>query len=141
MTLGTPRLLIVIDTNVWISGLIFGGNPEKVLRRFIEGDIVVVTSEELLSELRRKINQRFPHFAPQLPRLEASIREKAILVQLGSQPVTMSRDKDDNMVIETALAGKAGYIVSGDKDLLVLGEYEGVKILNPAELMRYLHRR
>jgi putative PIN family toxin of toxin-antitoxin system len=134
--LDNSKQLIVINTSVWISGLIFGGTPAKVIRKFIDGDIVVVMSEELLSELRRKINPRFSLFLPALPRLDASIQEKAILVQLGSRPVTASRDADDNMAIETALVGKAGYIVSGDKDLLVLEEYEGVKLLNPAGFMR-----
>jgi putative PIN family toxin of toxin-antitoxin system len=131
----TSKPVAVIDTNVWISGLVIGGNPAKVIGMFIEGDIVVVTSEELLSELRRKIHQRFPLFAPQLPRLEASIREKAILVHLGARRITVSRDPNDNMVIETALTGNAHYIISGDKDLLVLDSYEGVMILNPEEFL------
>lgn len=130
-----PKLQAVIDTNVWISGLIFGGNPEKIIRKFIDGEIIVVTSEELLSELRRKISQRFPLFKPHLALLEASIREDAILVRLGDVQVTASRDADDNKVLETAVAGGAGYIISGDKDLLVLSTYQGVKILKPADFL------
>jgi putative PIN family toxin of toxin-antitoxin system len=126
----------VIDTNVWISGLIFGGIPAQIIQMFIDGSVLVVTSEELLSELRRKINQRFPLFAPHLPPLEASIREKALLVQLGRHQVVASRDVDDNLVIETAVTGGARYIVSGDKDLLVLNSYEDIKILSPAAFMR-----
>ncbi len=126
----SPKPQIVIDTNVWISGLIFGGNPTKIIQLFIDGDVLVIASEELLSELRRKIKQKSPLFLPYLPLLEASIREKAIFVQLGTQPVDISRDPDDNKIIETALAGSARYIVSGDKDLLVLGSYEDTRILN-----------
>ena len=126
---------VVVDTNVWISGLVFGGNPKKVIELFVDGSMVVVTSEELLSELRRKINQRFPLFASQLPLLEASIREKAIIVRLGSRPVAASRDHNDDKFLETALVGRAGYIITGDKDLLVLGAYEGVKIVKPAEFL------
>lgn len=133
-----PKLQVVIDTNVWISGLIFGGTPARVLNRFVDGSIVVITSEELLSELRRKINQRFPLFAPQLPLLEASVREQAIVVALGSRQVTASRDEDDNKFIETALNGNAGYIISGDKDLLVLGSYERIRILKPAEFLELI---
>lgn len=130
------KLQVVIDANVWISGLIFGGNPEKVIRQFIDGQLILILSEDLLSELRRKIIQRFPLYEPQLALLEASIREDAILIQLGSVQVTASRDVDDNKFIETALIGKAGYIISGDKDLLVLGGYNGIKILNPSEFLR-----
>jgi putative PIN family toxin of toxin-antitoxin system len=128
--------LVVIDTNVWISGLIFGGTPASVIQLFVDGSIVVVTSEEMLSELRRKISQKFPLFEPQLPQLEASIREMAVLVKLGTRAVNASRDVDDNMVIETAIEGKAGYVVSGDKDLLVLAPFEGVSILSPAQFVR-----
>ena len=134
----TPKPQVVIDTNVWISGLIFGGTPAKVIDRFVDGSIVVITSEELLSELRRKINQKFPLFAPQLPLLEASVREKAIVVALGSRQVAASRDEDDNKFIETALNGDADYLISGDKDLLVLGSFEHITILKPAEFLELI---
>lgn len=134
----TPKLQVVIDTNVWISGLIFGGTPAKVIDRFVDGTIVVITSEELLSELRRKINHRFPLFAPQLPLLEASIRERALVVTPGLRRVTASRDEDDNKFIETALTGNAAYIISGDKDLLVLRSFEHITILKPAEFLELL---
>jgi len=134
----SSRPQVVIDTNVWISGIVFGGAPKRVLELFIDGSIVVVISEEILSELRRKINQKFPLFVPQLPFLEASIREKVLIVRLGAQPVAASRDKDDDKFIETAVAGRAGYIVSGDKDLLVLKVYKNVKIVKPAEFLATL---
>jgi|ERR1035437_5488316 putative PIN family toxin of toxin-antitoxin system len=127
---------VVIDTNVWISGLIFGGNPEKVIRHFIDGNIIVITSEELLSELRRKITKRFPLFISSLASLDASIRERAMIVQLGSIRINASRDVDDNKFIETAVIGNASYIVSGDKDLLVLENYKDITILKPADFLR-----
>ena len=127
---------IVIDTNVWISGLIFGGTPAKVIELFVTGEIVLITSEENLSELRRKVHQRFPLFAPQLPILEVSIKDQAIIVKLGTYNVNISRDVDDNKFIETALTGGARYIVSGDKDLLVLETYENIEILKPADFLK-----
>jgi len=132
----SPKPQVVIDTNIWISGLIFGGVPEKVIRQFIEGRIVLVTAEELLSELRRKITRKFPLFAPQLALLEASIREDALLVKLGTISITVSRDVDDNKFIEAAMVGGAQYIISGDKDLLTLGAYGEIKILKPADFLK-----
>lgn len=99
------KLQVVIDTNVWISGLVFGGNPEKIIRQFIDGQVIVIMSEELLSELRRKISQRFSSFKPHLALLEASIREDAIMVKLGEMQVSASRDSDDNKFLETAIIG------------------------------------
>ena len=135
-SLSKPK--IVIDTNVWISGLIFGGVPEEVLDLFVKGDVILVTSEENISELRRKIHQRFPLFIPQLPMLEASIKEQAIIVKLGTYKIDVSRDSDDNKFIETALTGNAKYIISGDNDLLTLKTYKGVEILKPAEFLGFL---
>lgn len=131
-----PR--VVIDTNVWISGLIFGGVPGKILKLFINGEIIVVTSEENLSELRRKVNQKFPLFSPQLSIAESLIKEQAIVVKFGVYQVSISRDIDDNKFIETALTGGADYIVSGDKDLLVIKDYKNVEILKPAKLLELL---
>lgn len=126
---------VVIDTNVWISGLVFGGNPEKIIRLFIEGQIIVVCAEELLSELRRKITQRFPLFLPNLGLLEASIREDALFVSLGTVQITASRDIKDNIFIETALTGQASFIVSGDRDLTDIGSFQSINILKPKEFL------
>jgi len=126
---------VVTHGNVWISGLIFGGAPREIIKRFISGEIEVVVSEELLTELRRKVSQKFPIFVPKLHLLEASIKEDAFMVKLGSQTVTVCRDADDNKVIETALVGGCDYIITGDKDLLVFKNYQGIQIVRPAEFL------
>lgn len=135
----TPKPLVVIDSNVWISGLVFGGNPGKIIRLFVSGDVLLIVSEELLSELRRKISQRFPLFVPNLSLLEASIREEVMMVRLGGVSISVSRDVDDNKFIETAVAGSAGYIISGDKDLLDLKTYNDIKIVKPAEFLTLIN--
>jgi len=132
------KLQVVIDTNVWISGMVFGGNPERIIKLFIDGSLIVVTSEEMLTELKRKVSHKFPLYEPYMSAVVASIREQAIVVQLGTYLVNASRDPDDNMVIETALIGGADFIVSGDKDLLVLEKYESVKIVKPADLLEFI---
>jgi putative PIN family toxin of toxin-antitoxin system len=122
---------VVIDTNVWISGLIFGGKPEIIIKLFIDGKIDVIISEEILTELRRIISTKFPLFKPKLGLLEASIREDSVLVHLGNNTITVSRDIDDNKIIETAVMGKADFVVTGDDDLLVLKIYENIRIIKP----------
>ena len=131
-----PR--VVIDTNVWISGLVFGGAPGTVLQLFVGGDIIVVISEELLSELRRKIIQKFPLFIPKLGLLEASIREDATMVALGSVTIKESRDADDNKVLETAVIGGCRHVISGDKDLLAVESYQDIQIVAPMEFLNIL---
>lgn len=126
---------VVFDTNVWLSALVFGGRPDEVLQLFIDGSITVVVSEECLSELRRKLVQKFPLFLLSLNLLEASIRKDAELVQLGRQPVQASRDKTDDKFIETALIGHCSYIISGDNDLLTLKHYQNISIVSSSEFL------
>ncbi len=133
--LNGQKQYVVVDTNVWLSGLVFGGRPGEVLKKFADGDIIVVISEECLSELRRKITEKFPLFVSQLERLEASLRKDAVFVPLGAHTVNVSRDQDDNKFIETALAGNCQYLVSGDRDLLDLRCYGRIQILTPAEFL------
>ena len=133
------KLRVVIDTNVWISGIVFAGGPGRILDLFGDKQFFVVVSEELLSELRRKITQKFPLYLPDLNLLIEEIRLRAFTVELGSHTVSISRDPDDNKVIETALIGECSYIVSGDKDLLVLENHEGIEILTPAEFLQTLN--
>ncbi len=133
-----PRL--TIDTNVWLSGIVFGGKPQLLIKLFVEEVILVVISEELLSELRRIVTQKFPLFLPKLALLEESLRHDAELVKLGSQTVTVSRDPDDNKVIETALIGNCQYIISGDKDLLDIGLYKNIEIVKPAAFLQYIKK-
>lgn len=127
--------LIVIDSNVWISSLVFGGVPGELLQLFISGDVIVVVSEELLSELRRNITRKFPGFAPSLELLAESIKKDAIMVRLGAHHLRQSRDSDDDKIIETAIIGGCSMIVSGDQDLLTLKSSYGIQIVTPAEFI------
>lgn len=136
-----PKPRVVVDTNVWLSSLVFGGRPGEILELFIERAIEVVISEELLSELRRKIIQKFPLYEAELNLLELSLRQDAEWVKLGSKPTKISRDPDDNKFIETALIGNCDYIVSGDRDLLALKSYEGVKIVSPTAFLKELQAK
>ncbi|MHB8362023.1 MAG: putative toxin-antitoxin system toxin component, PIN family [Patescibacteria group bacterium] len=126
---------VVIDTNVWVSGLVFGGTPGDILHQFIDEKIIVIISEEIITELHRIIITKFPLLKPKLSLLEASIRKDSTLVYLGDYTVRVSRDPDDNKIIETAIVGDADYIISGDEDLLSIGQYEGIKIIKPAEFL------
>jgi hypothetical protein len=131
----SKNIKVVLDTNVWISGLVFGGKPEAILKLFIDGQIIVIISEEIMTELRRIIIDKFPLFKPRLSLLEASIRNDTILVQLGDQRIAVSRDSDDNKIIETAVTGKVNYIITGDDDLLILKIFGNIDIIKPAAFL------
>jgi len=130
-----PR--VVIDTNVFISGLNFAGRPSEVLELLIKGEIEVFISPFILAELERILRDRFEWKAEQLHRALSRIRAKTILVQPKIRVSAIKEKDDDNRILECAVEAKVEYLVSGDrKHLLPLREYQGVKILSPAEFMR-----
>jgi putative PIN family toxin of toxin-antitoxin system len=106
--------------------------------QFIDGDIQVVISEEILTELRNNVAKKFPLFLSNLPTLEALIKERAFAVQLGTRTIDICRDPDDNMILETAITGSVDFIITGNKDLLILRSYSGIKILTPTEFLSFI---
>lgn len=130
------KVSVVIDTNVFVSALVFGGNPRKVMDLITDKVVRLVMSEEIMTELRRVITLEFKEHINGLARYEALLKISAAWVPLGRRIIVVSRDPDDNKVIETASASGAQYIISGDKDLLVLKEYEGIQILTPTDFLK-----
>jgi uncharacterized protein len=129
----TPRA--VLDTNVIVSGLGWPGPSAIILDAANDGRLVLVTSDTLLAELRRVLAY------PKLAKVIRDAVQLADLVAGSSVVVTPSRvlavvrDESDNRILEAAVEGAADYIVSGDADLLVLGSFEGVPIVAPAEFV------
>lgn len=129
---------IVIDRNVWISALVFGGNPRKVLEQCLHDGTHIVLSEEILTEVRRTLKKKFPQFLVDFEALLVALDSYTIKVRLGGVEVTVCRDPDDNKVLETAFIGHAIWLVSGDKDLLDLKSYEGIRVVSPGDYLAHL---
>ena len=132
----------VLDTNVLISGLVAGqGTPRQILDAWVEGRFTLVTSLYLVEELAHVLS--YPRIAK---RLRISSEEvETLLAALLSQAVVVpghlclpgvTRDSKDDAVVACAKEGQADCIVSGDQDLLVLGEYEGIQVVTPRQFMR-----
>ena len=129
-------MTVVLDTNVIVAALVAKGLCHEVVVRAL-GSCSVVTSAALLDELERTLRGRFTlgpagvAFLEQL-RLRVRIVEPALL----GTPV--SRDADDDVVLATAIAAGAALIVSGDRDLLVIGRHKGIDIVSPRDFLRRL---
>ena len=134
---------VVVDTNVYVSGLIKrNGPPGRVLAAQRGGQFDLVTSPALLAELEMVL--RRPHI---LKLIHASVAEVldfvdqlrvASIVVTPDIAVTVARDPDDDRVLEAAQAGQADFIVSGDRHLLDLREFVGVPILTPTGFLTLL---
>lgn len=132
---------VVIDSNVWISALVFGGQPRRVLELCASYGHDIVLSPEIITETRRVVAAKFVDFAIELEALLAVLALRTRMTTLGAVRVGVCRDPDDNRVLETALLGQAGYIISGDRDLLSLGKYEQIGIVSPAAAVQLLSSR
>ena len=138
MPAGSRKLRVVIDTNVFVSGLNFAGKPGEVLDLFIEEEMNVLVSPFILSELESILRKKFGWTDEQVAGVLNLIEAKAIEVQPGHRLSVIKEKDDDNRILECAIEGEAGYIISGDKrHILPLKEYSGIKILSPNEFLRF----
>jgi len=128
----------VFDTNVIISALLFeNSKPAQVLRYALENGEVLL-SLDLLEELNEVLGrERFNQYVTSEEReefLEALV-ERAVLVEITAN-VQECRDPKDDKVLELALNGEAQYIISGDRDLLVLHPFRDVLVITADELLK-----
>jgi putative PIN family toxin of toxin-antitoxin system len=131
----------VIDTNVLVSALLWGGTPRALLEHVRNGAVTLISSPALLAELARVLER--PKFDVVLLRSNTSraqtlaeVRQLADVIDpsLLAQPVC--RDKDDDEVLALAVAAQVDIVISGDDDLLSLGSFEGIPILSPAQALQ-----
>lgn len=131
---------VVIDTNVYISGTFWTGKPKRVINMAKRGEFDVITSQGLLEELKDVLTREDKDFKlseQEADKIIENIRGYAQIMK-PAQKVTVCRDTKDNMVIECAIEGEADYILSGDPDLKVLGEYRKIQIVSPGEFLEML---
>ena len=131
---------VLLDTNVWIAGLISRGQCAELIEHCI-GEHEVVTSDWIVSELRGVLDRRFGYSSELLDRTDTWIHEVADVTQLKGSPPELCRDPDDNWVLLSAAESKADVLVSGDSDLLDLERYSGISIIAPRDFWRLENRR
>jgi putative PIN family toxin of toxin-antitoxin system len=133
-------LRIVLDTNVVVSALLWGGPPYRPIKAAVDGALTLFTSPALLAELRGVLARE-----PLISRLErqCSSVEEAISLYAGlaarvspeAVPRVIPADPDDDHVIAAAMAAKADLVISGDRHLLNLASYHGIRIVTPADAL------
>lgn len=132
------KIITVIDTNVWISAHLFGGLPKRAVSKAFEEGLICMSFygfEELHKTLRKSKLQN------QLSKLHMSTEE--VLQKIARSVAFIDdtngiefhvedlRDPDDSKILYAATVVDAGYILTGDQDLLVLNPYHNIKILTP----------
>ena len=134
---------VVLDTNVFITGIFFTGPPFKILSAWRDGDVKIVVSAEILDEYRRvgiALSEQFSEIG--IGPIFELITVEAELVCAPTLSKPVCKDPDDDKFIACALAGNVKHIISGDKHLLKVSGYEGVHILTPRKYVdEYLHQK
>ncbi len=123
---------VLFDTNVLVSAILFGGVPRELLTRALRGDVELVTSATLLDELEAVLVESFLADRAFVRTVRSELELLAQVVSVPDVPRVV-RDPDDDAVIVAALSGAASTIVTGDRDLLILGEHRDIRIVTPRE--------
>jgi uncharacterized protein len=126
---------VVFDTNIFVSALVFpGGNGEAALQRIVEEVDDLIISKPILDELLGILARKFSRDAEELAHVAVYISELAQSVKPRKR-IRLMKDDPDNRILECAVTGQADAIVTGDKRLLELGEYRGVRLLSLREYL------
>ena len=130
-----PR--VIIDTNIIVSGFVFGGKVKQILTLVFEGDLEMAKCEELETESLRILISKFNVSFKVLTAVKRLFKISKTY-ELKKPYPQISRDKNDNFLLALVEVSKAKILITGDKDLLVLKEYKGCKIMKPGEFLEWL---
>lgn len=131
---------VILDTNVFISGVFFKGSPYEILKAWRDGKIQIVLSPEILEEYRRVgeiLAKQFP--GVELGSMLELLTVNAGLIMAPKLPKSICADPHDDKFLACAIASKVSIVVSGDKHLLKVSGYQGIHVLTPRSFVdKYL---
>lgn len=131
-------MIVVVDTNVWVSALLFSKEdiiPVRALKKAVRDDRIAI-SAELRAEIYRVLTQK-SSWSDERTEYEIESRLTGALTVQLTYTTNICRDPKDNMFLECAALAKADVLVAGDQDLLILGSYAGTRILTPLEYLSF----
>ena len=127
---------IVLDTNVFISGIFFSGPPYAILDAWRRDKVTLVISHDIFEEYLRTgetLSRRFKGVS--LAAWLALVADQAVLVTAPKLPRQVCSDPDDDKFLACAMAGGAKIIVTGDKELLRVASYGEIIVLTPRDFL------
>ena len=127
---------LVLDTNIFISAFYWGGNSQKVFDRIITGLDELFVSDKILEEISEVMARpKFKTEHGSIDKYIETIEKNCKKVFTEGRIKGICRDKDDDDKLECGIICNADYIITGDEDLLVLGNYESINIITPMEYL------
>jgi putative PIN family toxin of toxin-antitoxin system len=126
---------VVFDSNILISALLFpGGRAETAVANILEGMDDLVISRPILREVLSVLASKFSRDKEEISRVAVVLGEMGEIVE-PSRRLSVFPDEPDNRILECAVEGKATVIVTGDKAMLAIGEYEGIRLITLADYL------
>jgi putative PIN family toxin of toxin-antitoxin system len=133
--------VVVLDVNVLVSGLIVKGKPWRLWLKAKDKEIALIISNEIVSEFLGVISRKkFERYISEddVQSFLAALHQTARMITIQSAFKVVAVDPPDDIILRTAYDGNADYIVSGDKHLLSLGEFKGIKIVTVDGMLNVL---
>jgi len=127
-------LRVVFDSNVYISALLFNGIPAKILGMALNNEIILIASDEIITETVRILGEKFKWPQHNIDKFIRSLSEISVNVRPEIRLDVIKNWESDNRVLECAVSGDAHLIVSGDNHLLKLKKYKNIPIVRPVYL-------
>ncbi|MBG0779451.1 MAG: putative toxin-antitoxin system toxin component, PIN family [Desulfotignum balticum] len=133
---------VVLNSNVIISGFLFGGPPARLIEHIVNGTLHCFTSLPILDEVQEVLQRpKFGLSPEQAFLLVEELYYSCTLVKPGRRIRAISADPDDDMILECASEANADLIISGDLHLLDLGSWEHIQILSPANALKKIENQ
>jgi len=130
-------LKVVLDTNIYISAILFGGSCGEILRLAAEGSFKLVISKRIITEIEVVLRGKFKWSKRQISQTISYIKNIATVINPDIPLSVIRNDPSDNKILECAVAVEADYIVTGDRNhLLPINKFRGIKIMNSAEFLK-----
>ena len=132
---------IVIDTNIYISAIFWGGKPRAVVDLGRSEQVLIFTSSEIEKEIEKKLKTKFGISDEEAAQILLDFSTFTVPVKVSRRITVIDDDPDDDKFIECAVVSRAGFIVSGDKHLLNLKEYKRIKIMKAADFLSIIPKK
>jgi putative PIN family toxin of toxin-antitoxin system len=128
--------LLVLDSNVYISSVLFGGKPRQIIEAALAGKIRLAISSSILEEIEGVLRGRkFKFPAAAAREVVSEIASLAEIFEPSGKISSIKADPADDRILECALAASAEAIISGDSHLLTLETFRGIAVLSPADCL------
>lgn len=126
---------LVLDTNILISGYLWGGKPRQAIRLVKSGNFILLHCRKSIDELVRVLSLKFRLSASEIYRIVLDIKNMGEEINIISKEHPVREDPADDLFINLAIDGNSKTIVSGDSHLLKLGTYKGIEIISVSEFL------